>query len=675
MIAVRAAKVPAVGLPWTRSAAAGAISLVCALWLGVLSPPALGAAPAAPTITEPEVEGQVLHPADVHMEAKGFSDPDGDTHVCSDWQIVEAGSVVWKADCSGDVGRVHVHLGDGAFVGPYTGRTDLRYAAHYLLRVRFVDSADEPSPFAERGFSTFPTAFEGGPVAWTPTQPGFVVEPVSDSFQLPINIAFVPDPGSAPGDPFLYVVDLYGTIKVVRRDGTVSDYATGLLNFDPLGPFPGSGEHGVAGIAVDPATGDVFASMLYDDGGSGHYAKVDRFHSVDGGLTADSRQTILDINGEPQAFSHQASNLTIGPDGNLYLHNGDGFAIEKALDLDSFRGKILRMDLNGDPLADNPFYDGPPDDSRDYIYAYGFRNPFGGAWRAANHAHYEVENGPSVDRLARIDPGASYGWDGTNASMSTHALYNWSPAHAPVNIAFVQEPTFGGSGFPPSKQDHAFVTESGATYALGPQVLGKRIVEFAPQPGGELGGHPLSFVEYTGQGRASAVGLAAGPDGLYFTELYKDASSHSPIDPGARLMRIRYAGVSPRCTVLGTELRVQLRRGTARIRRRPAGPIAVNGRVCGATNRNMDSIEVTGGRGRQRLILDLSGGRLAPGATGENPGTGEIELTASLGRGRDTLVIRGATRRARRGRAGIRLDGDADADLFTRGVERFLLAR
>ncbi len=73
--------------------------------------------------------------------------------------------------------------------------------------------------------------------------------------------------------------------------------------------------------------------------------------------------------------------------------------------------EILRMTLGGDPLTDNPFHDaGNGIGPRDYVYAYGFRNPFGGAWRAADGAHYEVENGPSVDRLARVDAGANYCW-------------------------------------------------------------------------------------------------------------------------------------------------------------------------------------------------------------------------------------------------------------------------
>ena len=51
--------------------------------------------------------------------------------------------------------------------------------------------------------------------------------------------------------------------------------------------------------------------------------------------------------GETQGQSHQISNITIGPDGKLYVHVGDGFDTAMALNLDSYRGKILRMNLDG----------------------------------------------------------------------------------------------------------------------------------------------------------------------------------------------------------------------------------------------------------------------------------------------------------------------------------------
>ena len=132
-------------------------------------------------------------------------------------------------------------------------------------------------------------------------QPNYVVEVVAEGFQLPVNVAFVPSPGPDPDDVAFYVTELYGTVKVVTNDGTVSDFATDLLNFNPTGNFPGSGEQGLAGIVVDPITDDVFVSRVTDtDGqpGGAHHPQVLRFTSNDGGLTAATQTVILDMVGE-----------------------------------------------------------------------------------------------------------------------------------------------------------------------------------------------------------------------------------------------------------------------------------------------------------------------------------------------------------------------------------------
>lgn len=647
--------------------------------------------PATPTITEPFADGQIVNGQDVHMETAPFSDPDGDGHLCTDWEIwtITPSQRVWITACIGGVERLHTHLGDGVFENSHAGRNSLVPDTDFRLRVRHRDDSGHPpsewSAWAERLFTTgaastvfpleiddvastptpalrdtlgatvelpggaipayvrlqsptldllveirgvdggpdqvidapplpahapvrvaffaggapavfpemdlsftdgagrdrtiylpamslasqgvmyfwvaesgatyfaqasqiepdFSSLARGAPVPWAALQPGYKVEVVATGFQLPVNIAFVPDPGPDPNDPLFYVSELYGTIRVVLRDGHVDTYASGLLNFNPTGEFPGSGEQGVTGIAVDPISGDLFAGMLYDAAppNGPHYPKVDRFHSLDGGLTAATRTTILNMAGETQGQSHQISNLTIGPDGKLYVHMGDGFDASKAQNLDSFRGKILRMNLNGTAASDNPFYNSSNGiTARDYVYAYGFRNPFGGSWRASDGMHYEVENGPSIDRFAQVVAGRNYLWDGTDTSMLNFAIYNWAPAHAPVNIAFIQAQTFGGSLFPPSKYDHAFVTESGATWATGPG--DKRVVEFVLDAGGALVSGPTKLIEYNGSGKASCSGLAAGPDGLYFTDLYKDEGYTSPIDVGANVLRIKYVGTA-----------------------------------------------------------------------------------------------------------------------------------
>ncbi len=383
----------------------------------------------------------------------------------------------------------------------------------------------------------------GSAVPWVARQAGYTVEVVASGFRMPVNVVFLPNPGPGPGAPLYYVTELYGTIKVVRRDGSVSTYADNLLNYTPSGAFPGSGEQGLGGLAVHPETGDVYVTMLRSNPGTGNNPRLVKFTSTDGGLTAATQTLLLDMAPEVQGQSHFCSNLTIGPDDKLYLHNGDGFDASTALNLNQYRGKILRVNLDGSAPADNPFYNaGDGISSRDYVWAYGFRNPFGGAWRAADGQHYEVENGPSRDRFAKVTAGTSYGWAGGNDDMSINALYVWEPSTGPVNLSFVQPETFGGSGFPAEKQGRAYVTLSGPTYASGPQGLGKRIEEFQLDVVGNLVGTPQTLVEYNGSGRATACGLAAGPDGLYFTDLYRDLDSSGPTDGGANVLRVRFTG-------------------------------------------------------------------------------------------------------------------------------------
>lgn len=513
--------------------------------------------PAAPPITEPSQDGKILSPADVHMETSAFSDPDpGDTHICTDWEIwtISPSQRVWVTACIGGIEKLHTHLGDGIYEGSHAGRTELFFDTDYLLRVRHRDSSGDPatewSPWSGRTFRTAsPPPPTPGANGWIVRQPGYKVEVVATNFQLPVNIAFVPNPTYHPDDPFFYVTELYGTIKIVTHDGTVSDYATNLLNFNPTGAFPGSGEQGLSGIAVDPATGDLFVGFLYEDINSlanpkPHYPRIVRFHSNDGGLTAAARTTILDMFGETQGQSHQISNFSFGPDGKLYVHMGDGFDTTKGQDLNSFRGKILRLNLDGSPATNNPFYNAANGiTATDYVFAYGLRNPFGGAWRAADGFHYEVENGPSVDRFAKIVAGRNYLYNGSDNSMANYAIYTWSPATGPVNLAFIQSGTFGGSGFPADKMDRAFVSESGSTYATGNSTSGKRITEFVLDANGNRLGGPTNLIEYSGTGKATVVALAAGPDGLYFSDFYKDQNYTSPIDRGANILRVRYIGL------------------------------------------------------------------------------------------------------------------------------------
>ncbi|MFC7241086.1 PQQ-dependent sugar dehydrogenase [Catellatospora aurea] len=531
-----------------RAGALGTSLLSAVLMFGTAAAPAPVAAraagPAAPLITEPEKDNRLLSAADVHMETRAMQNNDaGDAHLCTDWEIwagnAGSGERVWFDSCASGTGRVHVHLGDGVFENSFTGRKDLIPDKNYTLRVRHRDASGAWSAYSTRPFKT---DVERKPLPgagdWKIHQPGFVVEEVTGDLALPVNIAMVPNFSGDLTKPLFYVTELYGRVRVVTGDFKKHTYADDLLDFDPSAQFPGTGEMGVTGIVIEPKTGDLFVSMLYKDDGD-LLPKIVRFHSEDGGLTAATKTTIFKAPGEEQSTSHQISNLTIGPDGKLYVHMGDGFIADTAEDMDSFRGKVLRMNLDGTAPSDNPFYKGTGKfQAKDYIWAYGLRNPFGGAWRQADGQHYSVENGPSVnDRFARITKGGRYHWTGGASGLTKNALYNWKETQGPVGITFTEPSVYHAAGFPQEKYNNAFVSLSGPTYASGPQRRGKKIVEFSFNEDGSVD-DPKTLIEYTGSGKTSVGGMAPGPDGLYFTTLYTKIGDAT--DSGAKILRVRY---------------------------------------------------------------------------------------------------------------------------------------
>lgn len=508
--------------------------------------------PTTPTITEPEA-GETINAADVHMEAPYYSDPDGDAHLCSDYEIWQTSptQLVWVTSCIGGVEKVHTHLGDGVFTNALAGQHQLDYEKSYFLKVRYRDNSGDASTewsdYASQSFSTAPAPGGDANRRWSVKQPGYVVETVATALKLPVNIAFVPNPGVETNSPLFYVSELYGIIKLVTRDGTLREYANNLLNFNPTGNFPGSGEQGLAGICV-ATNGDVYATVLYssdpNNDAAPHYPKVVKLTSSDGGLTASAQTNILTMAGETEGQSHQVSSISIGPDGLLYVNNADGFDYTTAQNTNSYRGKVLRMNLDGSPNTGNPFYNASNGtNAADYVYALGFRNPFGGGWRASDGSYYEVENGPSKDRFAKVVQGRNYLWNNTDASMTNYAIYNWQPPTAPVNVRFIETNTFNGSGFTMDKYDHALVTLSGGTWASGPQSDAKSIVEFVLTTNGTYVSSD-TLLEYVGAGKATVVALAAGPDGLYFSDFYKDDNNSQPADRGSNILRVRYVGVA-----------------------------------------------------------------------------------------------------------------------------------
>jgi len=333
--------------------------------------------------------------------------------------------------------------------------------------------------------------------------PGFDLDLVATGLDLPVNVAFAFVLKKESGSPFFYVTELYGQVKAVTYGGEVYTYAKDLLNYKPTPEIPGDGESGLTGICVEPQTGDLFLSMLYKKGKK-MKGKVVRTSSKNG-LKMDSMKVVID-DIPSTARAHQVQAVTIGFDNRLYLNVADGGDWKKAQDDNDLRGKILRMEKDGSIPWDNP----NPDS---YIYAKGFRNPFGASWRSSDKCLYIAGNGPDVDdRIAKVEPLKNYGWPGT---MRKNSIFWWHYCQAPTALDFMQR-----GQFPPQFNDDLFVALFGEAYAEGLGVKGKKIVKLQLCEDSTAVKSYDDFIVYRGKGAASPCGLAFGPDGLYFTDLH-----------------------------------------------------------------------------------------------------------------------------------------------------------
>jgi glucose/arabinose dehydrogenase len=384
---------------------------------------------------------------------------------------------------------------------------------------------------------------------------------VATGFQHPTHLAFVPNPGLGASDPAFYVLERQGTVGVVARNGSVSTYASELLNFDPSSI--GLGDEGLLGMAVEPESGDVYVALTYsanaDDSDAPHYAAIERLSSSDGGRTADTRTRIRSFEPEAEGSDHFISDLSFGPDGLLYVLLGDAGRAASAGDLDRYHGKLLRLTLDGAPATGNPYYNA--DDGitpRDFVYALGLNAPRGAVWRVSDGGHYFLETGLGVERFYQ----SAFGADFSLAGLPPPAVYTWSPSVSPRQIAFIENGRFTGSGFPNAYLGRAYVTQSAGAGAGDSRH--KAITEWQLNSEGLLSTGPRPIAIYQGTGAAAPAGLAAGPDGLYFSDLR--AEDPHDLDPQrASILRLSYQAPAapPDCNQNGMSDAQDLATGTS----------------------------------------------------------------------------------------------------------------
>lgn len=364
---------------------------------------------------------------------------------------------------------------------------------------------------------------------------GFSISRDSDGYELPTAIAFVPDPGPGPKDPLYFVCEIRGRIKVVTNDRSVFTFAEVNASRSANELPHLDGETGAGAITLDPVHGYVFVSYAYPDTGGELRNGITRFEAQPGvfGLQPTSSTSFHDIlANHPSHQSHQIGPMVVR-DGFLFVSVGDARQSSRSRDVDSPLGKVLRMTLDGDPVPDNPFYvDSDRSKPRNYVWAYGLRNPFG--LTTAGGQLFATDNGPDVDRFLRIERGEDYKYDGTNWSIGTRADVVFSPAVGPVTARFLPR---GSELFPAGHRSRFYIALGGFLGAPpGAGRRGDRSVVTIPWDfeAGHALNAPEPFLQYRGEGIQLPVGLEFGPDGLYVVPLLPDAAGQTAI------LKIRY---------------------------------------------------------------------------------------------------------------------------------------
>lgn len=104
---------------------------------------------------------------------------------------------------------------------------------------------------------------------------------------------------------------------------------------------------------------------------------------------------------------HFGSRVRIFKD-QIFLTIGDRGNRKFAQDLSRHNGKVLRLNLDGSPHKNNPFFN-KKNNSKE-IFSYGHRNPQGLAITPEGDI-YEMEHGPQGgDEINLLTPGSNYGW-------------------------------------------------------------------------------------------------------------------------------------------------------------------------------------------------------------------------------------------------------------------------
>ncbi|MEO1227462.1 MAG: PQQ-dependent sugar dehydrogenase [Myxococcota bacterium] len=297
-----------------------------------------------------------------------------------------------------------------------------------------ASTPDTGAPAADGGQAADAGAVDSGVVLGPPR-----VETVVGGLNHPWGMSFLPD-GRA------LITERGGRLRILDTQGRLSGEVSGVPS------VYASGQGGLLDVLVGPSFArDRLVYLCYaaqDGRASGTEVARARLE--------DDRLGPLEVvfQASPKIISgsnHYGCRLGFDPEGHLFIGIGDRFGeMDRAQELDSHLGKIMRIWPDGSVPADNPFM--ARRDVLPEIWSYGHRNIQGLVIHPTTGEPWNHEHGPrGGDEVNRPQAGDNHGWplacygshytgqdipdDHAGRGFAEPAHY-WTPSIAPSGMAF-----------------------------------------------------------------------------------------------------------------------------------------------------------------------------------------------------------------------------------------------
>jgi glucose/arabinose dehydrogenase len=260
------------------------------------------------------------------------------------------------------------------------------------------------------------------------------------------------------------------------------------------------------------------------------------------GDTADPASERILLRGDDQATmggfqpaGHQGGPLAFGSDGCLYVAIGEQTASEPSQRLDTFLGKILRLDPDGSIPADNPFHSQTSGKYR-AIYAVGIRNAYGLALQPETGRMFFTDvGGTAFEEVNELRAGANYGWPIAEGFSNEPGLT--LPLHAyPPSVG---RSIVGGLFYPRGPSDDSAFPERWRGRFFFADFMNHWVRAMDPDA-------PTNVVTF-GRGFNGPVAMALEPDGSLLVlnrgTIWRDPRRF--VRDSGSLVRIRYSTAAP----------------------------------------------------------------------------------------------------------------------------------